>query len=172
MCCETLHFETAAEQQSFPFALLCWLWSAAWERSVQLIPGSNSTHMKLDIFLGNWLQHRLITGGKVPRVPLRMSLRSWLKPQELYRELLVFFFCFCLWRLFFFLCVCVNFGAYRGLCANLASLGDVPTQSTSRCTMQKNARTITPQVNTTWRREKRGRRQRLVVVWGGNPLKS
>lgn len=54
-----------------------------------IIPGSNSTHMKLDIFLGNWLRHGLIAGGKVPRVPLRMSLRRRLKPQESYRKVLL-----------------------------------------------------------------------------------
>lgn len=57
--------------------------------------------MKLDIFLGNCPRRGLIAGGKVPRVPLRMSLRRKLKPQELYRKVLL------VEVVLFFLSVCV-----------------------------------------------------------------
>lgn len=75
------------------------------EHSVHFIPGFNSTHKELDIFLGNWLQHGLIAGGKVPRVPLRMSLRRRVKPQELYRKVVLAEFVFFLSAS---LCVCAS----------------------------------------------------------------
>lgn len=147
----------------FTFVILCWLSSVVSGHSVHFITRSKSTHMKLDIFLGNWLRHGLIAGGNVPRVPLRMSLRRRLKPQELYRKVLL---------------VEVVFFAYRGLClcANLACRWDQEAAQLGAypCALRspyKMAHTITSAVNTSWKRKKGGRQKWVVVVWGGDQLK-